>query len=237
MFFQIIFLTQAVPYDIINLVKKENIYLSFFRKATLDMENKTFNILFVGNSYTYYNQMPQMAFTQLAEAEGYKVIVASVTRGGYSLSQFADPENEEGKRLREVIKGNRYDYAVLQEQSTKPITNEAEFIQGASDVMDLICADEFILYATWGRNDGCPMLAELGLSREEMTEKLSAAYNSAGNKLGVRVAEVGKAFWEYSKCHDKDELYDPDKTHPSALGSEIAARVIFKKIIEHSENT
>ena len=45
------------------------------RKVNHGMEKKTLNIVFVGNSYTYYNQMPQMAFTQLAEAEGYKVIV------------------------------------------------------------------------------------------------------------------------------------------------------------------
>ena len=53
-----------------------------------------------------------------------------------------------------------------------------------------------------------------------------------GKKLGAGVAEVGNAFLEYSKTHDKDELYDPDKSHPSALGSEIAARVIFEKMIE-----
>lgn len=196
------------------------------------MANKTLSILFVGNSYTYYNQMPEEAFTRLSEAAGYKVAVTSVTCGGYSLSQFADPENEQGKRLREVISGVRYDYAVLQDQSVNPIKNEADFFSGASNLMNLISADKFILYATWGRNDGSPTLNELGLTREEMTKKLSIAYNAVGNKLSARVAEVGKAFIEYSKTHDKDALYDPDKSHPSALGSEIAARVIFEKIFE-----
>ena len=45
------------------------------------MANKTLNILFVGNSYTYYNQMPEDVFTRLAEKSGYKVSVTSVTRG------------------------------------------------------------------------------------------------------------------------------------------------------------
>lgn len=196
------------------------------------MANKTLNILFVGNSYTYYNQMPEDVFTRLAEKSGYKVSVTSVTRGGYRLSQFADADNEEGKRLREITKGVRYDYAVLQDQSVNPIKNEADFISGVLGVMNLISSDNFILYATWGRNDGSPTLSELGLTREEMTEKLSAAYNVVGKKLGAGVAEVGNAFLEYSKTHDKDELYDPDKSHPSALGSEIAARVIFEKMIE-----
>ena len=126
----------------------------------------------------------------------------------------------------------RYDYAVLQEQSIKSIANQAGFIKGASDVMDIICADAFVLYATWERNDGCETLDKLGLTREGMTEKLSAAYNVIGNKLGASVAEIGKAFCEYSKTHDKDELYTHDKSHSSALGSEIAACVIFEKITE-----
>ena len=194
------------------------------------MAIKTLKILFVGNSYTYYNQMPEDIFTKLAEKSGYNVTVTSVTYGGYRLCQFASLKDEEGKRLREVISGAHYDYAVLQDQSINPILNEAEFSSGVSDLMNLISADKFILYATWGRNDGSPTLSELGLTREEMTEKLSAAYNTVGKKLGADVAEVGKAFLEHSKAHDKDELYDPDKSHPSALGSEIAARVIFEKM-------
>ena len=196
------------------------------------MAGKILNILFVGNSYTYYNQMPEVAFKRYAEAAGYVVAVTSVTCGGYRLSQFADPKNAEGKRLREITKGVHYDYAVLQDQSVNPIKNEANFLGGVADVMNLISADNFILYATWGRNDGSHTLTELGLTREEMTKKLSIAYNAVGSKLSARVAEVGKAFIEYSKTHDKDELYDPDKSHPSALGSEIAARVIFEKIFE-----
>ena len=202
------------------------------RKAVNVMAIKTLNILFVGNSYTYYNQMPEVAFKRYAEAAGYKVAVTSVTCGGFRLSQFADPDNEEGKRLREITKGVRYDYAVLQDQSVNPIKNEADFISGVLGVMKLISSDNFILYATWGRNDGSPTLSELGLTSDEMTKRLSAAYNAVGSKLSARVAEVGEAFLEYSKTHDRDELYDPDKSHPSKIGSEIAARVIFEKMIE-----
>ena len=194
------------------------------------MSAKSLNVLFVGNSYTYYNQMPEEAFTSIAREAGYEVSVTSVTHGGYRLGQFADPEDEEGVRLRETICGVHYDFAVLQEQSVTPIKNEEAFLAGISGVMKLISADNFILYATWGRNDGSPTLTELGLTREEMTEKLSLAYNAAGERFGARVAEVGRAFLEYSKDHDKDDLYNPDMSHPSTLGSALAARVIFEQM-------
>lgn len=196
------------------------------------MSEKKLRILFVGNSYTYYNKMPQTFFADEAERAGYDVEVAEITRGGYRLCQFADPENEEGKRLREAVLDRSFDCAVLQEQSLNPIKNEEEFLSGVGKVKALIEADRFVLYATWGRNDGSTNLEELGLTRQEMTERLSLAYNKAGGLYGMSVAEVGKAFLEYSLDHNKDDLYNPDKSHPSAVGSEIAARVIFDKVIE-----
>jgi hypothetical protein len=58
-----------------------------------------------------------------------------------------------------------------------------------------------------------------------MTERLSLSYNKAAELYGMGVAEVGKAFLRYEpRC----ELYDPDNSHPSAIGSGIAARVIFE---------
>lgn len=191
------------------------------------MPPKKFSVLFVGNSYTYYNKMPETSFTEIANAAGYEVEVTSITRGGYRLCQFADPENEEGKRLRETIAGKHYDFAVLQEQSITPITDEAQFLCGVKDVMALIDADKFIMYATWGRNVGSDKLTELGMTREQMTEKLSLAYNKAGELYDMRVAEVGKEFLRYEP---RDDLYNEDKSHPSALGSSIAARVIFETL-------
>ena len=199
--------------------------------------SKKSKILFVGNSYTFYNQMPQGAFAETARAAGYEVEVTEITHGGYRLCQFADAADEEGKRLREVTDGVRYDCAVLQEQSLNPIRNQEEFLVGVRDVMASIRAERFVLFATWGRNDGSIALRELGLTREEMTEKLSIAYNKAGKAYGARVAEVGKAFLAYAAENDKDALYDADKSHPSALGSELAAKVICERVFgDHAQN-
>lgn len=195
------------------------------------MSQKLFKVLFVGNSYTFYNDMPEVLFTDIAKKEGYNFEVTKVTKGGYRLCQFADPENEHGKRLRETIDGRHYDFAVIQDHSLSTIINEPQFLEGVKDVMSLISADRFILYATWGRNDQSEKLNELGLTREEMTEKISIAYNKAAKLYSATVAEVGKAFLEYSLLNDKDELYNKDNSHPSEIGSRIAAKEILKTII------
>ena len=52
-------------------------------------------------------------------------------------------------------------------------------------------------------------------------------YNKAAELHGMRVAEVGKAFLQYEPRND---LYNEDHSHPSAIGSAIAARVIFETV-------
>ena len=193
---------------------------------------KSFDILFVGNSYTYYNDMPEIYFKKAAEEAGCHVTVTSITKGGAYLYQYADPEHEQGKRLRREINGKKYDVVVIQEQSVNPIKDESSFINGVRDIKALIDAKHFVLYATWGRNIGSATLAELALTREEMTEKLSMAYNKAAKLYDMRVAEVGKAFLDYEPRND---LYDEDRSHPSAIGSRVAASVIFETVRSYLE--
>lgn len=186
---------------------------------------KSFNILFIGNSYTYYNDMPESYFKKAAEKAGYDVTVTAITKGGAYLYQYADNDYEQGKQFRQKTIGRHYDVAVIQEQSLNPLRNEDGFLDGVRDMRTLINADHFVLYATWGRNEGSLQLEELGMTREEMTEKLSIAYNKAAKLYDLRVAEVGKTFLRYEP---RDDLYDQDGSHPSTIGSKIAARVIFE---------
>ena len=45
------------------------------------------NILFIGNSYTYYSDMPEKIFLPMAEAAGLDCAVTAVTVGGCTLSR------------------------------------------------------------------------------------------------------------------------------------------------------
>ena len=92
-------------------------------------------------------------------------------------------------------------------------------------------ADRFFLYATWGRKPGNEKLQELGLTNEEMTEQLAAAYEEAGKRFDMTVAHAGKAFADYRAKNPDVELYNPDGSHPSEKGSEIAAETILATIL------
>jgi len=72
-------------------------------------------LLFIGNSATYVNEIPQ-TLSRLAGKAGYDVEVNSLTSGGYTLAQHADSTTDHGKEvLKEIAKG--YDIVILQEHS------------------------------------------------------------------------------------------------------------------------
>jgi len=189
-------------------------------------------ILFVGNSYTYYNDMPDKIFTAKAEEAGRLFTVFKVLKGGYKLSQYADPENPYGILLRETVKDQYFDYVVLQDQSCNPFVDQEDFMCGVSSLKELLSehTDHFVLYATWGRKTGSPDLEKLQIGSAEMTRKLAEAYDLAGEKFGMSVAHVGKVFAERSRQDPSVDLYDEDMTHPSLAGSMLAAETILAAI-------
>lgn len=188
------------------------------------------NILFVGNSYTYYSDMPEALFAPMARAAEFPCTVTMVAVGNCTLSRFADETDRAGRKLLDAIAGQHYDIVVLQEQGLRPVTEPEYFDDGLARLLQLLApqAERFMLYATPGRQDGHSDLAQLGMSSAELTEKLAQAYDAAGEKYGLPVAQVGRAFLAYKAAHPEAELYDPDLLHPSMLGSALAAEEILR---------
>lgn len=196
------------------------------------------NILFIGNSYTYYNNMPAI-FQQLARDNGKQVTATAVTRGGRKLIAYKDPYDPTTVQLAEALH-THYDICVLQEQSILPITEFDRFLDGLTLVMDLVKehADQFILYATWGRKAGSQTLLENGWDTVGMTEMLAQSYEKAAAQLGAKVSHVGKNFLAVSEKMPELELYDPDMTHPSYAGSVLSALTHYYTIFgQFPENT
>ena len=196
------------------------------------------NILFIGNSYTYYNDMPAI-FQQLARANGKDVNAYAVTKGGRKLIAYKDPFDATTAKLVEAL-NQQYDICVLQEQSVLPITGFDTFIDGLTLVTDMVKghAGKFILYATWGRKVGSKTLLEHGWDTEGMTEMLAESYEKAADRLGAEVAPVGKNFLAASRLLPDTDLYNPDLTHPSYAGSVLSALTHYYTIFkEFPENT
>ena len=194
------------------------------------------NILFIGNSYTYFSDLPAL-FASLCAANGQEVRVDSVTCGGRrlyeNLNEFMsdfNPDDEYSKKISELVEETEYDVLFLQEQSCLPILNPQMFLAGVVGLSTIIGAWRTVLYATWGRADGSDTLAHFGWTRESMTKGLYDAYCQAAEIAHAEVSPVGLCFAALVESHPEIDLYDPDKSHPSYAGTCVAALSHYKTV-------
>ncbi len=186
-------------------------------------------ILFIGNSYTYFNDMPQL-LQQLLQENGFDAHVDSVTKGGRKLFENLQQNDENSEKITELCENNLYDVLFLQEQSYLPAVNYEVFEDGARRLKEKVLARNTILYATWGRKEGCPLLTDKGWTNPSMTELLRDAYHRVGAQIGARVSDVGLCFARVRELEPELELYNPDLSHPSYSGSCVAAVCHYKML-------
>ena len=187
-------------------------------------------ILMLGNSYTYFFDMPQI-LRGLFKDNCVDAEVDSITAGGRRLTQNLDEADALHGEIVAKCAANSYDVLVLQEQSSNAIECYREFLRGVSGCVELVKPARTVMYATWGRKEGSDLLDHFGWTNQTMTEGLAAAYEAAARKNNGECAHVGKCFFEIRKAYPEIELYDPDLSHPSYAGSSVAALALYKKIV------
>jgi hypothetical protein len=195
--------------------------------------NKDYSILFIGNSYTYYNDMPTAIFKEFAVATGHDVTVTAITKGAWTLEKFADPADEYGAKVEAALSGDtKYDYVILQEQSLRPAADPERFFAAVENLAARIrkTGAKPLLYATWGRHGDSETLAEKGWTNESMTYKIAASYAAIGERLDIPVMHVGLAFREIYTAERDIDLYNPDLSHPSKAGTALGVLCHYKRI-------
>ncbi|MBQ9307812.1 MAG: SGNH/GDSL hydrolase family protein [Clostridia bacterium] len=178
------------------------------------MAKKSLRLLFIGNSHTYYNDMPRMVRTRAVE-EGYDCEVTMIAHGGWYLSQHV---SEPDVRFN-ILFGN-YDYVILQEHA-HPFGPEEEYMQAAVQLSLLIRegGSKPVIYACWARKD-----------EREKQEEMNAVNRRVAEGIGALLAPVGENWWTYAQSHPETEMYAPDGAHASEAGSDLAAVYLWNAI-------
>ena len=187
-------------------------------------------VLFIGNSYTYFNNLPDV-FRNLSEAgDQVNVDVRMVATGGWRLK-----DHWEKGAGRTVLQEHNWDYVVLQDQSMLGITY---FVDGrprvTSDELFRPYAERWmdevfragaapILYLTWARK----------LTLEDQPA-LNYAYMRAAKPKRAVVAPVGIAWEQVLRRHPGIELFLKDGSHPSPAGTYLAACTFFAAIFNRT---
>jgi hypothetical protein len=172
-------------------------------------------VLFIGNSYTYVNDLPAMT-TWLASKEKRALETTMIAEGGYTLEQHW----KSGKAIATIRQGH-WDFVVLQEQSTRAVQETASYqaYVRAFNLEILKMKAKTVLFLTWARRDmGNPLELQASWTKQFMV---------MAKELRTRVAPVGEAWLKYLQAGSGLDLYQEDGSHPSYAGTYLAACVFY----------
>ena len=179
------------------------------------------SVLFIGNSHTYLNYMPQM-LVALASAEdrGFELAADQCTGEGASLAwHWNHPQS------RDAIARKPWDYVVLQERSGGPLEEPDSFMQHA-DLLDAAIKKQgaqTVLYMTWANR-----------SKPATQVLLTGAYTKLAKELGTFLAPVGQAWEAVHRIDSGIELYHDDGRHANSTGSYLTACVFYSVLFNAS---
>lgn len=188
---------------------------------------KPTSILFIGNSFSYYNGLPKL-IANFARASGSgDLSVDGVFRGGATLKMLW----HDG-RAPKKIRDRRWDYVVLQERGRLGgIVKDGIVHVGRPQA--------FVAYATRFDKEikkvGAKMIlycppSFLGIGLPGDAKKLHAAYAMLARKLHAMMIPSGAAFALASKKRPRMNLYERDKHHPNPLGTYLIACLFYRKL-------
>ncbi|MFY0571942.1 SGNH/GDSL hydrolase family protein [Archangium lansingense] len=189
--------------------------------------SRSVRVLFIGNSYTYYNDLPAMleGFVR-ALAPGTRLETGSVLMGGATLES-----HWKGAEARALIRSGAWNYVVLQEQSLlgnlsingvahMNAPEERFFPYGRLFAQDVAAAGaQPVFYMTWSRKADMPA-----------QEVLTYAYARLSREERGVLSPVGVAWQRVRRERPELELYVEDGHHPGPAGTYLAACVLYASL-------
>lgn len=196
--------------------KRANLTIDVTVSKTIEM----YEILFVGNSRTYYHDIPRIICDMIA-ADGVYVNYVQDTKG---YSYLIDHEDNFNK----YIDKYQFSHVILQEFSRGPIENYDKFYGAVTKFAEKVKVEkaELILYQTWGYHN----YNWQGYSKYEMLEKLVEANDKVAFDTQAKVTRVGEAFKLFEETYGLEpSLYD-DENHQSLYGAFLSACVHYSML-------
>lgn len=192
---------------------------------------RVLRILFIGNSYTHFHQLRHLVRRVIESAEpGTVVHTQEVTHSGWDLWRHW----RAGIARRRLGRGH-YTHVVLQGHSLAPLRDRdrARMTEAATRFSDLIerSGARAVLYETWARRSG-HRVYRLGEAAgpEDMQARIDRTYADIAARTGASIAPVGPTLRRIATILPEQDLYSSDGSHPSELGTFVAAATLATSI-------
>lgn len=180
-------------------------------------------MLFIGNSFTYYNNGIDRLLRPMAEER--------FPDRTFEIDSLTRPSETFRGHYRHAATDRRLDarewhYVILQAASFEPARERSrpDFLDYGGRLIEAVRerGAEPVLFQTWAWQ-----------SDPAMHAGLAGGYELLGGRHGVRVAPVGEA-WEAVRQRGPVDFLHADNRHPSRYGSYLAACVFFAVLFGES---
>ncbi len=215
------------------------LFVVFLFSCASFAQNKKLKVLFLGNSYTYVNNLPQL-IKDIALANGDTLVFDSNSPGGHTFNNHFNNATSLSK-----INAQVWDCVILQAQSQEPSFSPGQVaaqtlpyaIKLDSVIKHNNACTETVFYETWGRKNGdasnCgaypPICTYIG-----MQNRLRASYKLFADTTHAVMAPAGEAWRKSIAQNPTLELYSSDQSHPSLEGSYLTACVLYETLFHKS---
>ena len=177
-------------------------------------------MLFIGNSLTYFNDLPGIVQALADSAGGDKIAVATVAGPDLAL---VDHWND-GAAQREIARGG-WELVVLQQGPSSTDVNRDSlrtFARRFAEEIAKVSARP-ALYSVWPT-----------AGRRQDFARAIESYTLAATDVNGVLLPVASAWLSAIQRDAGPELYAADGLHPTVAGSYLAALVIYAKLLDRS---
>ncbi|MEO6897417.1 MAG: hypothetical protein ABI218_12310 [Caldimonas sp.] len=198
------------------------------------------SILWVGNSFFYYNNSMHGHYGALAAADdpgtSHRGVSVTISGSGLDWHDLANDLRPDGIGKYSFRPGNtivfnkpgrQFDAVIMMDCSQCPIHPQLAGAFRDTVKKDAAIVTQYgarpVLFMSWAYKD-----------KPEMTAELAEAYTVAGNANDALVVPAGLAFAKAIERRPELELYQPDKRHPTLAGTYLAACTTFAAIQKRS---
>lgn len=197
------------------------VLLLFSFEVKCQTQKDTLNVLFVGNSFTYYYNMPQMV-QSMSQENNLFIKTRQSTVGGTSLKDHWN--GTKGTKTRELLNNFKWDFVVFNNHSLATINDFDNFVKYTKHFDSLVKKQgaKPILMMTWPY-----------LSNPLMQEHISKSYIDIGRELNTLVLPIGDVFVKARKLRPDVNFYADDK-HPAEDFTYLIALIFYKSFTQNS---
>jgi lysophospholipase L1-like esterase len=174
---------------------------------------KEFQLLFVGNSLTYTNNLPKLV-KKTAKQRGIDLQVKMLVSPDYAIVDHW----KEGQ-VQKMIKSETFDFVIIQQGPSSQNEGRKMLMEDGKNYSDLCASHGARL---------CYFMVWPSVRYYQTFDKVIKNHQDAARGNKAILLPVGEVWKEFIDSTGSLEYYSPDGFHPSKKGSQVAAETIVK---------